>query len=82
MATAEVNRLLWRCRRGMLEMDLLLESFVRQQYAQLLPDQKQAFDQLLDYPDNELWGMVTGKMKCDDEALQGMLALLRQTEMN
>lgn len=80
--TVELNRLLWRCRRGTLEMDLLLEKFVSQQYGHLSPEQMLAFDRLLDYPDNELWDMVTKKVEIDDVALQGTLTLLRQTGMH
>lgn len=64
----QLRRLQWRCRRGMLEIDLLLEKFIRQyfqqpnsqppQLKQLTDNELAAFNQLLDYPDNELWAMI------------------------
>ena len=80
--SAHVRRMLWRCRRGLLELDLLLESFVRQHYESLTPVQLQAFDRLLDFPDNELWDVVTGKAHNDDASLQPVLSLLRQVNIS
>jgi antitoxin CptB len=80
--TAEAHRLLWRCRRGMLELDLLLENFVREQYAHLSPGQIQSLDSLLDYPDNELWDLVTGKQQSGDKRLQDILSLLQQVRIS
>ncbi len=69
----QLRRLQWRCRRGMLEIDLLLEKFIRlhfqypnfqqpnsqpSQFKQLTDNELAAFNQLLDYPDNELWAMI------------------------
>jgi antitoxin CptB len=41
----------WRCRRGMLELDLMLQAFVDKEFAQLSQQEKAVFDRLLDYPD-------------------------------
>jgi antitoxin CptB len=47
----EHRRLLWRSRRGMKELDVLLERFVRERYPQVSESQKCAFAQLLELPD-------------------------------
>jgi antitoxin CptB len=47
----DYQRLLWRSRRGMKELDLLLERFVRERYAAATASQKCAFAQLLELPD-------------------------------
>ncbi len=47
----EHKRLLWRSRRGMKELDVLLDRFVRERYAQVSDAQKCAFAQLLELPD-------------------------------
>jgi antitoxin CptB len=47
----EQRRLLWRCRRGMKELDLLLERFARERYAGASESQKRAFAALLELPD-------------------------------
>jgi antitoxin CptB len=54
----QLRRLQWRCRRGMLEMDLLLENFIPLYFQQLNAAEQVAFDKLLDYPDNELWATI------------------------
>jgi len=54
-----VRRMAWRCRRGMLELDLLFVEFVKNYLPQLTDKQISALDKLLDLPDNQLWEMVT-----------------------
>lgn len=57
----ELERVRWRCRRGLLELDIVLGRFVEQHYADLDEVQQVAFDALLDMPDNVLWDMITGR---------------------
>ena len=58
---ASVRRIHWRCRRGLLELDIVLGRFVERHYAGLEQAQRTAFDALLDVPDTTLWDMITGK---------------------
>lgn len=55
---AEQRRLAWRCRRGMLELDIVLQKFVSQHFNQLTMDELQAFDAMLGLPDNEFWKVL------------------------
>ncbi len=57
----ELERVRWRCRRGLLELDIVLGRFVDQRYAALDTAQQAAFDALLDIPDSVLWDMITGR---------------------
>ena len=57
-----LNRLRWQCRRGMLELDLLLLQFLEQDYAALEPSAQRAFESLLEAGDEELWGMINGTL--------------------
>jgi len=41
----------WRCRRGLLELDLLLRAFVDQHFQHLSHDDQEAFGRLLELPD-------------------------------
>ena len=50
----EARKLLWRCRRGMKELDVLLERFARERYAQVSVDDQRAFARLLELPDPDL----------------------------
>ncbi len=74
---AELDRVRWHCRRGLLELDLVLNHFVDNRFAQLKPEQKQALARLLDLPDNDLWDLVTGRASIDDEACTEIVGMLR-----
>jgi len=56
-----LNRLRWKCRRGMLELDLVLQQFLECDYAALDPAAQQAFEALLESGDEELWAMISGE---------------------
>jgi antitoxin CptB len=58
---AEQRRLAWRCRRGMLELDILLQRFVGQHYDALSLAELTAFDAMLALPDNDLWDALQHK---------------------
>ena len=49
-----LGMLRWRCRRGMLENDLLIERFFQRHAEQLTASQAAALTQLMDLSDNEL----------------------------
>ncbi len=73
----ELDRVRWRCRRGMLELDIVLQRFVDKHYTQLNETELQQFDTLLNLPDNDLWDMITTRKKLGDKKLQPMLQLLQ-----
>ena len=50
----ELKRLRWRCRRGMRELDVLLERYLENRWASAGPGRRQAFRALLELPDPEL----------------------------
>ncbi len=52
---ADRNRLRWRCRRGMLELDLILERLLDETWPRLDADQRRAFEALLALEDHDLW---------------------------
>ena len=58
---AEYDRIRWRCRRGLLELDLVLERFLAQRFDRLDADERSLFDELLDAPDNDLLDMALGR---------------------
>jgi antitoxin CptB len=73
----ELDRIRWRCRRGMLELDIVLQGFVDKHYMQLDEMELKHFDTLLSLPDNDLWDMITSKKKVEDTKLQPVLQLLQ-----
>ena len=54
------HRLKWKCRRGLLELDLVLEKFLARHAARLDETQLATLNELLDLPDNDLWDIVKG----------------------
>jgi antitoxin CptB len=74
---AAVRRMEWRCRRGMLEMDLLFVDFVSRHLPSLSDLQIAALDNLLDLPDNELWNLVSEGQEVNDLATSQVLTMLR-----
>lgn len=72
-----VRRMEWRCRRGMLELDLLFVGFVQRHLPSLNDAQIAALDQLLDLPDNELWSLVTLSNDLSDIETKQVLTMLR-----
>jgi antitoxin CptB len=64
----ESRRLLWRCRRGMKELDVVLERFAREHLALMSSEQKRAFTRFLDLPDPELAAYLLGyETPCEPE---------------
>lgn len=69
-------RLRWACRRGMLELDVLLAPFVEQGYDALALQQQQDFERLLACDDPDLFAWFMGHAKSTDPALQGLVELI------
>ena len=77
MDPTELARLRWRCRRGLLENDLILDRFMEARGAQLSDDEVVGLDRLLRLSDNELWDLLAGRAEPDDAALAPLVAVLR-----
>jgi antitoxin CptB len=65
------NRLRWKCRRGLLELDLVL-----QRYLEKNPDD-QSLVPLLDLPDNDLWDIIAGRSDRYERNFEDTVARLR-----
>ena len=55
------SRLLWQCRRGMLELDAMLQAFMDNAYDDLSAHQQKAFEILLQTPDQLLLEYLMGR---------------------
>ncbi|GAB1720199.1 MAG: succinate dehydrogenase assembly factor 2 [Nitrosospira sp.] len=73
----ELERARWRCRRGLLELDILLERFMDEHYATLGKNELRQFEMLLDIPDNDLWDMIMQRQQAWDPSVQPVLRLLQ-----
>jgi antitoxin CptB len=72
-------RMRWRCRRGMLELDILLNSFLDNGYQLLESDLVKIFDTLLDYPDQVLFDLLLEKMQPSDHNLGRLIQKIRES---
>jgi len=78
MATrVELNRLRWRCRRGMLENDLILARFLDARGDALTEAELTALDRLLELSDAELWELLSGRREPGDAAVKPLVDTLR-----
>ena len=60
MLDAEGRRLLWRCRRSMKELDLVLERFAREELRCASREQRLTFARFLELPDPVLADYLLG----------------------
>ena len=65
------RRLMWKCRRGLLELDLVLTK-----YLQKTPYDEELVE-LLDLPDNDLWDIVSGRSDRYEARFGRIVARLR-----
>lgn len=73
----DYNRLKWASRRGMLELDLILQPFVEHAYPNLNQEQQQAFAELLLCEDQDLFTWLLHRQEPDDQVLSGMVRMIR-----
>ena len=78
LGVTELSRLRWRCRRGMLENDLVLSRFLDARGTALSRIQVAALDRALDLPDGELWDLIAGRTDTCDRMLQPIIEALRE----
>lgn len=73
----KLSKVLWRCRRGMLELDVMLQAFCNAVYSSMAPDKQQLFEDLLaeEDPDLQRW-LITGE-PCEKPRFQDMLLVIR-----
>jgi antitoxin CptB len=76
--TAQDSRLRWRCRRGMLELDLILMDFLDKGYHLIDLKQKKLLDAMLEYPDQLLFDLLLGNMVSSDKDMAEFVAFIRQ----
>ena len=74
---AQTDRIAWRCRRGLLELDLLLGGFWTAHRATLEPDETAALERLLALPDMEIVDRIEGRAPAGDAALTALVERLK-----
>ena len=66
-SATDIQRLRWRCRRGMRELDVLLSKWLDLKYVESGPESRALFDQLLDCEDDKIWDWMMGRDQPPDE---------------
>jgi len=69
-------RLLWACRRGMLELDVLFMPFAKEAYSNLSEKHKLFFQRLLTCEDPELFAWFMGHKSCPDPELAEIVEVI------
>ena len=64
----------WRCRRGMGELDLLLQDYLQLRYPQAPVAEREAFAALLELQDPLLFAYLLGREQPADQATAGVVA--------
>jgi len=79
--TVALNRLRWRCRRGLLENDLLIERFFAQHGSCITPGQAEGLQALTNLADNDLLDLLLARREPEGELdrpeVREVLALMR-----
>jgi len=72
----EFNRLKWHCRRGMLELDLLLEPFMDEVFETLDEEEKRCFRKLIECEDQDIFIWFMQKEVPNDPDLARIVKLI------
>ena len=76
------SRVVWKCRRGMREMDILLQRFLERGYDAMDDAERRAFERLLDLPDQDILAWLCDEQdpaNLADETLAAVVARIRHT---
>lgn len=76
------NRLRWKCRRGMLELDILLQNFLEDGFSSLARDDSKRFEQLLEYEDNPLFELLMDHMQPADPNMKHVIQSIQRATLN
>ena len=71
------ERIRWRCRRGLLELDLLLNAFLAKHLDRLDAAALDVFGHLLTRADPELFDLIMGRQETTSVREREILALIR-----
>jgi antitoxin CptB len=84
LQAAELNKLKWRCRRGLLENDLFIERFFRRHEETLTVAQARGLEALMALPDNDLLDLLLARREPDGDLdrtdVRAVLAMMRTPE--
>lgn len=76
---SELSKLKWHCRRGVKELDLVLNGYLEKYLSNKInePTMQSAFSELLELEDPVLYAMLLGEIKPESEQQEQVLTRLR-----
>ncbi len=77
MCSISEQELRWKCRRGMLELDILLNRYVERCYADMAEQDCQTFIRLLDYPDQLLHDLLISDIPTSDPDITTQISQIK-----
>jgi succinate dehydrogenase flavin-adding protein (antitoxin of CptAB toxin-antitoxin module) len=77
MSSRAIERLKWKSRRGLLELDIVLERFWARVGGEMDEAEAALLERLLALPDNDLLDLVMGRADTNETQLRPMLQRLR-----
>ncbi len=75
--TPTISELRWRCRRGMLELDILLNDYLDKHETGFEAEELKLFEYLLEYPDQTLQQILVNEQVPVDKKLQILIKKIR-----
>lgn len=73
----EYSKLRWHCRRGVKELDIVLERYLQNHYADASDENKEAFKSLLRLEDPLLLDRLINHVDSEDQHEQDVMSKLR-----
>ena len=73
---SELDRVRWQCRRGMLELDVLLVPFVKEVYPSLDAEDQARYRKLLECEDQDMFGWFMQRGEPEDADLRRMVRMI------
>jgi antitoxin CptB len=74
---SRASRARWLCRRGMKELDVLLERYMDERWARAGEAERDAFERLLELQDPQLWDWLSGRGRPQERDLADVVSRLR-----
>ncbi|UJF23906.1 succinate dehydrogenase assembly factor 2 [Suttonella sp. R2A3] len=72
----------WLCRRGMKELDLLVDDYYQHDYPQATASEQAAFERLLEYQDPLIVDLLFDRCQDDDPEIQALIDVLKVKNSN
>ena len=75
------SRLIWRCRRGIREMDILLLDYLETHYDNASTEDQNTFEELLEEADLDILSWIMEKTSPDEKYIN-LISFIRESATN